>query len=297
MTDLEIRYFLEIVNQGVSFTRASQTLYVSQPALTKHVNTLGEELGVKLFDTTRKNAIHLTPAGKLYYQFFMECRDKFNKTRDEARTLAHQGYGEIRIVSLAGWDMLSLLPLKKEFCKTHPNVTLSIVSAGFRAIKYGILNNQYDLAITIPDQFRGLPNIYIRDHYRIPAILLFSSQHRLAGKEDLSIVDFKDDVFYNLPEEEIPFIKQVNKTYFSSKGFMPRFKTLPNLDSILLTLQTGSGCAIGDIWMRDKDNPNFKYKQLDLFLYISDVWKADNTNKALDLFLKTYVHNQPLLEG
>jgi DNA-binding transcriptional LysR family regulator len=238
----------------------------------------------------------LTPAGKLYYEFFSECSDKFKKTMDEAKALAHQEYGEIRIVSLAGWDMMDLLSIKKEFCATYPNITLSIVSSGFSAIKYGLMNNQYDLAVTIPESVRGLPNICIHDHYHIPCMLLFSSQHRLAGKEGLSISDFKDDIFHTLPEEEIPFIRQVNETYFKSKGFIPQFKTLPNLESILLALQTGSGCTIIDTWVRYKDDPKFQCIRIDLFISISDVWKADNTNKVLELFLKTCVHNQPLLE-
>jgi DNA-binding transcriptional LysR family regulator len=69
MTELEITYFLKIVDEGLSFTKASQSLYVSQPALTHHIKTLGEQLGVKLFNTSKKNSVTLTPAGKLFAFF------------------------------------------------------------------------------------------------------------------------------------------------------------------------------------------------------------------------------------
>jgi DNA-binding transcriptional LysR family regulator len=52
MTDIEIRYFLEVVRQGNSWTKAANAVYVSQPALSKHIAKLGEELGIKLFDTS-----------------------------------------------------------------------------------------------------------------------------------------------------------------------------------------------------------------------------------------------------
>jgi DNA-binding transcriptional LysR family regulator len=294
MTDLEIRYFLEIVNQGVSFNKASQTLYVSQPALTKHINNLSRELGVKLFDTEKKTAARLTPAGKLYYEFFSDCREKFKKVTDEAKSLAGQKSGEINIVCLTGWDMLALLPKKEIFCEKFPNISLNIYSGGFKAIKNGLLNNQFDLAVTFSNQFDGFSNVCIHEHYRIPCIILYSSKHRLAEKRDLTVTDFKDDIFFILSEDENPQIRQNNETYCKSKGFIPRFKELPNLDSILLALQTGSGYTIVDYWIRDKDNPNFKYTPIDIFLSISDVWKADNGNRVLPLFLKTCV-NQPLV--
>jgi DNA-binding transcriptional LysR family regulator len=293
MTDLEIRYFLEIVNQGVSFNKASQALYISQPALTKHINVLSNELGVKLFDTEKKTAARLTPAGKLYYEFFSDCRDKFKKISQEAKELAGQKSGEIRIICLTGWDMMAGLPAKEMFCEKYPNISIKIFSGSFKAIKSGILNNQYDLAVTFTDQFNGLSNICIHEHYRIPCIILYSSRHRLAGAENLTITDFKDDIFFTLSEDENPYIRRENETYCKSKGFMPYFETRPDLDSILLALQTGTGYTIVDQWVRYKDEPIFTCTPIDMFHTVIEVWKSDNGNRALPLFLKTCIMNHP----
>jgi DNA-binding transcriptional LysR family regulator len=295
MNDLEIRYFLEIVNNGVSFTKTANALYVSQPALTKHMKKLGEELGVKLFDTSKKNAICLTSAGRRYYQFFSETSNRFKLVMDEVKALKEQEHGEVCIASLANWDMLADLPTKNAFCEIYPNITISITSLGFRAIKNGILNNQYDMAVTISDQFRGIPNICIHDYNRISRVLLFSSQHRLSGLNVLSIRDFKDDILYTLTEEEAPFLRQINEDYCKSKGFIPKIKTLPNLESIFLALQTGEGYTIIDNWTWERNNANFKSLQLDTFFTVSGVWKKDNANWALQTFLKTCFLNQEII--
>jgi len=291
MTDLEIRYFLEIVNQGVSFTKASQSLYVSQPALTKHINTLSSELGSKLFDTSKKNAARLTPAGELYYQFFTETGDQFKKIRDKAKTLSHEYHGEVHIACLRGWDMLDLLPLKKAFCEMYPYITISIYSGGFKEIKNGLLNNTYDVLVTFPEPFQSMPNICIHDICRISGILLFSSDHPLASKQDLEITDFKDDTFYIISEEDNPVSKQDYATYCKSKGFIPRFQPKANLESVLLALQNGTGYTILDTWMRQKHDPVFKYLPLDMPRIISSVWKEDNANRVLPFFLKNCVFN------
>jgi DNA-binding transcriptional LysR family regulator len=259
MTDLEIRYFLEIVNNDVSFTKTANALYVSQPALTKHINKLGEELGVKLFDTSKKHATRLTPAGSLYYQFFSEYKDKLKKIMDEAKALVDQEYGEIRIACLSGWNMLVCQPKKQTFFEAYPHIKISLVTGGLKTLKNGLLNNQYDLVVAFSDQFQGLPNIQIHDHYHIPCILLFSSQHSLAGKKNITIMDFRDDIFYIVSDDETHIARQNNEAYCKSKGFIPRFQTLPNLDTMLLALQSGNGYTIIDEWIWAKDNPNFNY--------------------------------------
>ena len=146
MTDLEIRYFLEIVNQGVSFTRASQALYVSQPALTKHINTLSKSLGVKLINTSNKSAPVLTPEGKLFYQFFTECAEKFEKTSMKAKNIESK---ELRLAGITHWDNGILLSFKNKFAVLHPEISISLVTCGFKELQSGFLDNQYDLVFTL----------------------------------------------------------------------------------------------------------------------------------------------------
>jgi DNA-binding transcriptional LysR family regulator len=292
VTSLEIRYFLEIVNQGVSFTKASQALYVSQPALTKHINTLGKELGVRLIDTSNKSAPELTQEGKLFYQLFTEWQEGFNKTLYEVKAL---GSNSLRLASLTGWDLETLMPITKIFARTYPDIDISFTTCGFNTLKNGLLNNQYDLVIAMSDFFRGLPNISIHECYHGLCYLIFSSFHPLARKADdgkLSISDFKDDIFYILSEEEAAIILQSCVTYCKSKGFVPHFKQLPDLDTIIINLQMHGGYTIMDELIYAKDHLKLKRIPLDLTFTGSLAWKTNNTNKALQLFLETSVLNK-----
>jgi DNA-binding transcriptional LysR family regulator len=291
MTDLEIKYFLEIVNQGLSFTKASQVLYVSQPALTHHVKVLGEELGTKLFDTAKKNDIRLTPTGRLYFDFFSECREKFTEVRNKAKLLDNQNSGEICLAYMSGWDLPELLNIKETFCAAFPHINFSITARGLKAIKNGFLQNQYDLLVSMSDQFKGESGILTRDFLCVPYILLFSSRHPLAQKENITITDFKDDIFFCTEEEDCPFLKERHETYCRSRGFVPRFSFLPNMESILFAIQNGNGYTIFDDLVRVKNDPTFKYVRLDTHLTLQFVWKAENNNKALKLLLETSIFN------
>jgi DNA-binding transcriptional LysR family regulator len=287
MKDIQIRYFLSVVDNGMSFTKASQTLYIAQPALTKHINDLGEELGVKLFDTTRKNAIKLTPAGELFYKLFTEFGDRLNTAIIQAKALNKQYSGEIKIACLNGWDMSLLIHKINTFQTEFPNISVSFYSDGFRAIQNGLRNNYYDVIIILEHEYEGRSNIIFKRLYSIPRVLLFSKNHVLAQKSDLSILDFKDDILYVVSSAETDLAKPINESYCKSKGFIPNIKEMPNLDSILLALGSGKGYAVQDKFQRAVNLPHLKYIELDDYLNIYAVWKKNNTNPSLPLLLDT----------
>ena len=58
MTSLQILYFLTAAD-CMSFSQTSERLYVSQPAVSRQIKLLEQELGCRLFDRTRKNSIHV----------------------------------------------------------------------------------------------------------------------------------------------------------------------------------------------------------------------------------------------
>lgn len=82
----KLSYFAEIVEQK-SLNRASRRLNVSQPALSRHLRSLEDEVGLKLFDRVGKR-LRMTPAGDMLYQFALEERKLERRFR--------QAFGEYR---------------------------------------------------------------------------------------------------------------------------------------------------------------------------------------------------------
>jgi DNA-binding transcriptional LysR family regulator len=284
MKDLWIKYFLAVVDNDMNFTKAAQAVYVSQPALSKHINDLGKELGVKLFDTSRKNTTKLTAGGKLLYQFFTEYNDKLTKTVIAAKSLNEQETGELKIAVANDWDIFELHKKIDVFNSKYPNISISIDSMGFDGIKKGLIMYSYDMVITAWNTFGGIPNLNSKNIFSGSRILLFSSNHRLAKKTKLDITDFKDDPLCTFSSDVEPLAKMINEQYCKSKGFIPKIKTFPNLNSILLAIEAGQGFTIVNKWNRIIKNNNFKYFELDDSFIISAVWRKDNNNPALPLF-------------
>ena len=69
MNDLQIDYFLAVA-RNLSFTKTAEEMYVSQPAISRHISHLEKELGFALFDRSKKTT-QLTPAGGLFLRFLL----------------------------------------------------------------------------------------------------------------------------------------------------------------------------------------------------------------------------------
>jgi len=284
MNALWIKYFIAVVDNDMNFTKASKAVYVSQPALSKHINDLGKELGVKLIDTSKKNTSKLTPGGEILYQFFEEYNNKLNKTIAEAKTLNEQATGVLKIAVSNDWDIFDMHKKIDAFGSKYSNISITIESLGFNVIKKGLFNNSCDLVITTASQFEGMPNLNSKDLICSPRLLLYSSKHRLAKKTELTITDFKDDILYTFSSDVEPLAKTINDQYCKSKGFIPIIKTVSNFESILLAIEAGKGFTIVSRINRVINNNAFKYIELDDSITFCAVWKKDNANAALSLF-------------
>ena len=71
MTSLQVSYFLRVA-ESMSFSKAAEELYVSQPSVSRQVQLLEAELGHRLFDRSSKRKLRLTPAGAVFRDFFQQ---------------------------------------------------------------------------------------------------------------------------------------------------------------------------------------------------------------------------------
>ena len=79
MTIQDITCFLKLA-ETLNYTKTAEELFISQPAVTRHINSLEDELGVKLFDRSVKRNITLTEAGKIYFDGLKKCKGIYEET-------------------------------------------------------------------------------------------------------------------------------------------------------------------------------------------------------------------------
>ena len=131
MNDLQIDYFMAVAT-NLSFTKTSEELFVSQPAISKQISLMEKELGVKLFIRNNKKTT-LTKAGELYYEFFREYKKELRDTMYKAAALQQQDPEVIHVGFMEGWDLAEILPeVLRRFHDKYPNTRLAIDCCGVK---------------------------------------------------------------------------------------------------------------------------------------------------------------------
>ena len=106
MNELQIQYFFAVADCG-GYTQAAQDLFVSQPAISKQIAALEEELGVTLFE--RGKQTRLTESGRLFYDCFQRMLGELSSTTSLARQVereaGHNQRQSIRLAFFIDWDV------------------------------------------------------------------------------------------------------------------------------------------------------------------------------------------------
>lgn len=150
-----IRYFVQIAELG-SITRASQHLGIAQPALSRHVRSVEEELGTQLL-VRLPRGVRLTSAG---LQFLEHCRRivrELGRAREELRTSSEVPRGRV-ILGLSPTTGPLLLPgVLERLRRQSPEVSLKVIEGFSHQLYDALLTGRVDLAVlTSPAPSRAL---------------------------------------------------------------------------------------------------------------------------------------------
>ena len=181
MNDLQIDYFLAVARH-LSFTKAARELFVSQPAISRQILALEEELGYTLFERTNKS-VHLTKAGEMFNQFFMEYKIELNNIKIHAQLLSESEQRIVRLGVVNCWDVSPFLPeAVRRFYERNEKVTLRINSYEVNCVENMLISEVEDMVISIDPNVVDQEEITGIDLCELPRMLLFSAKHPAGSK-------------------------------------------------------------------------------------------------------------------
>ncbi|MEG1559170.1 MAG: LysR family transcriptional regulator [Bacilli bacterium] len=120
------RVFYAVANAG-NITKASNEMMISQPAISKSIKNLEQQLGGQLFVRTKRGVI-LTDEGKEFYNYIKQAMEYIRNAENKFTDLINLETGSIRIGVSATLTKEFLLPYIKEFHKNYPKIDIQIVT-------------------------------------------------------------------------------------------------------------------------------------------------------------------------
>jgi len=187
-----LEYFSEVA-EHLSFTKASQTLHVTQPSISKAVKNLEDELGVPLFYRSSKQ-LELTDAGKAVLVNARKVLEAFNSLTWELTDIMELKSGEIRIgiPPIVGAAFFS--KLISRFKEKYPLVKITLTEVGTKKIKQGVDDGSLDIGLicTFPTQNSNFEIIKV---LKDPLMLIVHKDHPLTSKPKVHFSDLENEPF------------------------------------------------------------------------------------------------------
>jgi DNA-binding transcriptional LysR family regulator len=237
-----LRYFAAVAAHG-SFNRAAATLHLTQPALSRQVKDLEEELGVRLL-VRGKNAVTLTDAGEVFYE---EARDLLARA-DKAVQRVRGGYRtEVLRVGYAPSLVSGIMPgALEKFQAGTPGVRIELADLSSREMNELANAGQLDLLVAPEPSESEVPGFQWIDLRRVLPVLVMPETHPLASLKKIAPARLRDLPLIGLARENFPDYVRYVRTLLKPFGIAPRFVALENdgVSTLFAALEANHAAAI-----------------------------------------------------
>lgn len=147
MNTKQFQYVLTLANEG-AFSKAADTLNITQPSLSQYIKRIEREIGVELFDRTNGD-VRITDAGRVYIEAGKKILDIEHQMENSFTDLASYKTGSL-IVGAAPYRAASMMPvIAKQFQSLHPGMHLIVREGTTAELVEGMEHGEYDLALTL----------------------------------------------------------------------------------------------------------------------------------------------------
>lgn len=258
MTLSQIECFLLVVDK-MSFTEAARVLYVSQPAISRWISLLEEELGFELF--YRNNSkLFLTDAGARLSHLFRNFLNEYNQTISDLNAGTLEVTGTVRIGCADGWDISPFVnDAKKLLHELYPDIHLAVSFSDHEELVRQLANKEIDLVIEQQDLFMTVQDITVTPLHSASCILMFAADHPLAGEAELNLYSFRNSVFYIRSSENMQGISRnvIDACIFS--GFRPKIEYVDSLSAAYAKMLSDDGVFFADEYILAAHNDLFRF--------------------------------------
>ena len=237
-----LRYFAAVAAHG-SFNRAANNLHLTQPALSRQVKDLEDEIGVPLF-LRGKNSVTLTAAGELFYE---EARDLLARADQAVQRVRGEVRNEVLRVGYAPSLTAGIMPRAIErFQAAIPRVRLELSDLSPLEMSEKASSGLLDLVLTAAGTELATPEFQWDEVRRLTTVLIMSERHPLARLKRIPPARLKDVPLRGLGRTNFPEYAGKIRTVLKPFGVIPQFadQSADGLSTLFAALDAHVGAAI-----------------------------------------------------
>ncbi|MGD1909791.1 MAG: LysR family transcriptional regulator [Rivularia sp. (in: cyanobacteria)] len=272
----QIRYFLAII-ETKGFTKAAESLFVSQPSLSAGIKKLEQELGVVLFERGGRQAV-LTPAGKLFLE---KARNIVNEYQSALSTLKDfQEHPTLRLGVICTLRISVISSLVSAFRVIHPHISIELKDSYASNLNNWLEEGEVDLILTVLGSEEN-PNTSVK-LFQQDLLLAVPTIHPFAEREEIGVLELNGQ----------PYIERVNCEFwrenplvYKSAGVKTRPVYLANQEEwVIHLIQTGLGMSFMPVWSHLSGIKYISISEFNLSRQVGIKWKSEQNSELVNLF-------------
>ena len=237
--NLSLYYIFNCVSEAGNISRAAKQLYISQPAVSKSIQSLEENLGVILFIRSSRG-VKLTDEGKLLYDYTKSAFDTLKCGENNLRHVHDLGIGHLRIGASTTLCKYLLLPYLNGFVKENPHIKITIDNqSSYHTMKL-LENNALDIGLIAKpnnDDFLfyslgPIEDIFVATKSYLDNLMLRENSSDIFSSANIMLMD-KENVSRKYIDD-----------YFKSNSIEPKhILEISNMDLLIEFAKTSLGVA------------------------------------------------------
>ena len=290
-----LRYFV-VVAEEEHFGRAADRLHVVQPAITRQVRQLEEEIGYSLFDRL-KRGVRLTEAGRSFLEESRQLLSELERGVDRTRLVAQGKVGRLRIGFAEPATYSGELPrILRDFRSSWPDVRLELFPSSSILASEQLREQKVDVAFVyiLPT---NLPELKYRKVTVDRWVLALPRAHRLVKSKRVTLRDLNGEPFVWFPRAVAPLLYDRVLSACHAAGVTLNIVQEGNSPTILLSLVSGGIGLTFTITSAAKTKPDTvvlkEIANLRLKVDFFAIWRGDNRLPALQKFIEVVRKRSP----
>ena len=239
----QLRYIWEVTNHDLNISATAQSLFTSQPGVSKQIRLLEDELGVEIFARSGKHLTHVTPAGEVILGLAEEILRKVDSIKRVAQEFSNERSGTLAIATTHTQARYVLPRVIKNFIRTYPDVSLQMQQGTPTQIAEMAAEGTVDFAIAT-EALQLFNNLNIMPCYRWNRCIVVPKDHPLAQMEELTLEAVAE---YPIVTYTFGFTGRSKlDDAFASRGLIPKV-VFTAVDSDVIKTYVRLGLGIGII--------------------------------------------------
>lgn len=274
----------------LNYSKAANQLFLTQPALSRHIHDLEQTLGAKLFIRDTHN-VYLTSVGEIFFSEAKDIVEHYNHALQLVKDAISDTTGKLSIGFLGAAVQPFLAKFTSQFNTQHPEIHLSFESSDLDPLIKMLNDDKIDICFVTHVDSSYFPGLQSETILKDRLMLVVHPDHPLAKKKELSLAEISNIPMIAFNHKDNPITNDFHRQMFKKANATINVQhEVPNVETAMFFVEINNGAFIIPTHLSPMANGLVTIPITDDICEISLnlLWKKNNPNPSIPIFHKAF---------